>query len=276
MSDEKHPLVSVIMATFNESAVFVDASIKSILTQSYQNLELLIMDDSTNEETIECIDKFDVDDRVKVIRKNNRMGLSGARNVGLANSLGEYIAIMDGDDVSMQDRIMHQVQYLKDNPECYVLGGQMRIIDENGTVISERHYPVGGIKLKIFAAVRNPISHPTVMFRRELFDKGFKYDETLEMSEDLDLWLRVMNADYEIRNLDEFVINYRVGTDFTVKRTSKKQKKYMADVRKKNWSFSHPFFSVTSVVAGMVFRATPSSTLTGIYNKENRKKTNGE
>lgn len=264
------PLVSVIMATYNEKPEIVKAAADSILRQSYKNIELLIMDDSKDPETVARIDQIGRDPRVKVIRGETRMGLSGARNVGLKQSKGKYIAIMDGDDISLPHRIEHQAAYLERHPECFVLGGQTNIIDENGTVISKRRYPLKGVRLKIFAVYRNPISHPAVMFRRELYEKGFLYDESLEMSEDLDLWLRIMNSGFEIRNLDETVVNFRVGNQFMEKRTGSRQKAYTADVRKKNWSSSHPLFSIASVAAGKIFRLTPSSALVRFYKKENR------
>lgn len=270
MEGNECPLVSVIMATYNEKPEIVKPAADSILTQSYKNVELLIMDDSEDPETVACIDRIGSDPRAAVIRGETRMGLSGARNVGLKRSKGKYIAIMDGDDISLPHRIERQVDYLERHPECFVLGGQTNIIDENGALISKRRYPLEGTRLKLFAAYRNPISHPAVMFRRELYEKGFMYDEGLEMSEDLDLWLRIMNSGYEIRNLNETVVNYRVGNHFAEKRTSRKQKAYMADVRKKNWSNSHLLFSTASVMAGIIFRLAPSSALIGLYKKENQ------
>ena len=109
MSKNK-PLVSVIMATFNEQERFIKESIDSILGQTYQNLELLIADDSTNNDTIRVIDDFARrDNRVKVIRKESRMGFVKALNIALKEAKGEYIARMDGDDVALPDRFKKQI-----------------------------------------------------------------------------------------------------------------------------------------------------------------------
>ena len=270
MSKKHDPKVSVIMATYNDKPEQVQKAAESILSQSFSDLELLILDDSTDSETRNAIDRIGEEPRVEVIRREQRMGLSGARNVGLEHAKGELIAIMDGDDISLPDRLRLQTEYLMQHPKVYVLGGQMDIINEEDEKISERRYPLSGFRLKRFAAYRNPIAHPTVMFRKELFDKGFRYDESLEMSEDLDLWLRIMNAGYEIQNLNETLIRYRISSDFTEKRTSQKQKNYMAMVRKKNWSSSNFFFSLASVTAGSLFRITPGGALKGFYKKENR------
>ena len=92
------------------------------------------------------------------------------------------------------------------------------------------------------------------------------------MSEDLDLWLRVMNSNYRIENLDEVLINYRVDETFTDKRVSKNQKEYMAYVRKMNWSNKHMFFSMLSYLSGQIFKNMPTSYLTILYEKENNQK----
>lgn len=271
MLTNEEPLVSVIMATYNEPVDIIGKAVKSILNQTFQDFELLILDDSTNQESISYIDSLNIYPKVKVIRKPERMGLSGARNVGIQSARGKYIAIMDADDISVPERFELQVNYLEAHSDCYVLGGQINIIDEKDRVISQRHYPLKGIRLRLFASYRNPLAHPTVMFRKELCDKGFIYDETLEMSEDLDLWLRIMNADFKIENLESTLINYRVNESFTNKRSSQKQKNYMADVRNKNWASNHLIFSVASSIAGILFRIIPSESLKLFYNKENRK-----
>ncbi len=265
------PKVSVIMGTYNENPEIVTEAIESILKQSYENFELLIMDDSKSEETVSCLNELSKKDaRIKIIRKSERMGLSGARNAGLKEAKGKYIAIMDGDDYSLPERFSLQVKYLEENPDVYVLGGQIKMMDSDSNIISERHYPIKGFKLKLFAAYRNPLAHPAVMFRADLIKKGFYYDEALEMSEDLDLWLRILNEGYEIQNLPEFIINYRLGDNFTKKRTSDKQIKYMAMVRKKNFNIKRPIFSLASLTAGFIFKAVPKSTIQGMYKKENK------
>lgn len=270
MNNENMPLVSVVMATYNEPIQILNQAIESILQQSYKNFELLIMDDSTDKETINYLNNISENPKVKVVRKKKRMGLSGARNVGLHMAKGKYIAIMDADDISFPGRLQKQVNYMENNPECAVLGGQINIINSESLRVSERKYPRQGIKLYLFATYRNPIAHPTVCFRKELVDRGFEYDENLKMSEDLDLWLRIMIGGYHIENLPEKIVDYRVSDDFIGKRTSDIQKKYMADVRKRDISLKKPLFSIMSFCAGMIFENIPTERLVNFYNKENK------
>ena len=136
-------MVSVVMATFNEPKKFIEESISSILNQTHQNLELLIADDSTSEETINVIDDFAVkDERVVVIRKSERMGFVNALNECLNAAKGEFVARMDGDDISLPNRFEIQLQYAEKHPTIDVFGGDLIIVDENDREKSERLYPV--------------------------------------------------------------------------------------------------------------------------------------
>ena len=125
------PLVSVVMATYNEPQEFITASIESILAQTYANWELLIADDSTNEDTIQIIDAFaQKDKRIKVIRKETRMGFVKALNIGLNSSRGMFIARMDGDDVALSNRLEKEVDFLQTHRNIDVIGGAMNIIND--------------------------------------------------------------------------------------------------------------------------------------------------
>lgn len=264
------PLISVVMATYNEEPVIVGKAIQSILDQTYKNFELLIFDDSTKEDTKEKIDSYAAVPRVKVFRENKRVGFVKSLNKGLNEARGKYIARMDGDDYSLPIRFQKEVDFLEQNPDIAVVGGQINIMNEEDQITSSRHYPLGGTKLYMFSCFRNPLAHPTIMMRESLVQKGFYYDESLKMSEDLDFWLRLLNAGYHIANLPDIVLNYRVQSNFTEKRSSRKQRNYMADVRRKNFDSGHLFHSVLSNSAGWIFTHVPEETITKMYKKENR------
>ena len=268
---EDNPLVSVIMATFNEPPEIIESAIGSILNQTYQNLELLIFDDSTKQDTIAAIDKMGKDSRVSIHRFTKRKGFVKSLNEGLRCAKGKYIARMDGDDFSLPERIEKEVDYLSRNPEITVVGGQMDIMNEWGQVISHRTYPTHGAKLWLFSCLRNPLAHPTIMMRREIIDKGYCYNENLKMSEDLDFWLRLLNDGYTIANMKDTVLRFRVQDDFNAKRVSNTQRKYMADVRKANFKWSHPLHAMLSVLAGWVFTQVSPELIKRFYNKENKK-----
>lgn len=262
-------LVSVVMATYNEPPEIVGASIQSILGQTYRNFEMLVYDDSSDEGTRKRIDSFLGDERVRVIRQDTRAGFVRSLNMGLRDAKGMYIARMDGDDVALPERFEKEVSFLQANRDVCAVGGQIEIIDEKGRVTSSRSYPTGGSRLALYSAVRNPLAHPTVMMRRELVDQGFVYDETLGMSEDLDLWLRLMNHSFKLANLPDTVLQYRVTGDFASKRTSRRQRKYMAYVRRKNFDRRHLARSCLSLAASFVFCTVPAEAIRRIYRREN-------
>ena len=267
--EKSGPLVSVIMATFNEEPDMIGKSISSIIDQTYENFELLIFDDSTKQETKDKIDSFTTDPRVKVFRFPSRVGFVKSLNKGLEAAKGKYIARMDGDDMSLPIRFEKEVRFLEKHKDIAVVGGQINIMDENNKITSSRSYPLGGMKLYLFSCARNPLAHPTIMMHRSLVDKGFRYDETLKMSEDLDFWLRLLNTGYHIANLPDTVLNYRVQSNFTEKRSSTKQREYMANVRKKNFDSHHLFHSVLSNAFGWMFTHVPAGAINNIYRKEN-------
>lgn len=262
-------LVSVVMATYNEPAEIVGAAIKSILDQTYDNIELLIYDDSTEERTREAIDSFQDDDRVHVFREEKRVGFVRSLNIGLKRARGKFIARMDGDDIARPERLEKEAEYMELHPDVSVVGGQIALIDESGTALSSRRYPLGGVRLALFSTVRNPLAHPAVMIRRELVDAGFRYDESLNMSEDLDLWLRVMNSGYRVANIGDTVLDYRVGNDFAKKRTRREQVEYMAMVRRKNFDKHHLAHSILSCFSAWVYLHTPARVVQQIYKDEN-------
>lgn len=262
------PLVSVVMATFNEPVRYITESIESILNQTYTNLELLICDDSTNQDTIATIDKFaEADPRVRIIRKPTRMGFVPALNEGLRAARGEFIARMDGDDISLPDRFEKELAFLITNPEIAIVGGGMNIIDAEGQMTSNRSYPSGGIQLKRWAMMRNPLGHPTVMFRKFILKSEVGYDETQKMAEDLEFWLRLMRKGYRLANLSETVLNYRVLGDQAQKR--KAQWTYNAKARRKNFTLKMPIFSIGSVAASTIYTLLPQFVIRKIYSKEN-------
>ncbi len=272
METKQQQLVSVVMPAFNERADMISDAIGSILQQTYQNIELHIFDDSTKEETKAAIDAFENDSRVRIHRFPGRVGFIKSLNLGLEAAIGKYIARMDGDDFSHPDRIEKEVAYLETHPDVAVVGGQMNIMDEDGKIISARAYPSGGLKFFLFSCVRNPLAHPTIMMRREVIDKGYRYDESLRMSEDLDFWLRLLNDGYKLANIRDTVLNYRVMENFLEKRSSDVQREVMAQVRYKNFDRRHLIHSVLSSLSGWLFTHVPRGAIDRAYNSENNKK----
>lgn len=264
------PLVSVVMATYNEPVNFVSDSINSILNQSYSNFELIIVDDSTRLETISKIDELSTDSRVTVIRDVNRIGFVNALNIGLKAAKGKYIARMDGDDISSLDRFSLQVSFLEQHLKYSVLGGSMNIMDFSGKTVSNRFYPTNSFKLQIWSIFRSPFAHPTVMLRRCIVDNGFFYDENFTKAEDLEFWMRLKKNGYKFANIPEIILNYRINDDFAFKRSGN-QLESCYKARFINFSWDYPISGLLSLIIARIYTLTPLSLINVFYKQENSK-----
>ena len=180
---------------------------------------------------------------------------------------------MDGDDISLPDRFQREVDYLERHEEVSVLGGAMNIINKKGKIVSYRNYPQKGMKLLLWSILRNPLAHPTVMFRSAIVQSGMYYDVKQKKAEDIEFWLRLQKNGYQIENLPNTILNYRVEGDLSLKR-NKEQWKYNFIARKKNFNWNHPLCSSLSIIVSFLFILAPSSIIKRIYRQENSKAIN--
>lgn len=270
MQNTNTPLVSVIIPAFNEPPEIIHKAIDSIVHQSYDNIEIHVFDDSTNQNTKDAIDHFSDCPNYHVHRCDTRFGFVHSLNVGLEVSQGDYIVRMDSDDISYPDRIQKQVSFLEKNPEVDILGGALTLIDQEGKPLSRRNYPAGMFLLSIYAAFRCPLAHPTVMMRRSIVEEGFRYNESLTKAEDLDLWLRLFLSGHKMANMKDCLIQYRVTDNFLEKRGDINQRRSMAKVRAEKVSMRHPVFSVFSFLTGFMSVHTPRNLIDFAYRIENK------
>jgi len=266
----KRDLVSVIMATYNEPVEYIKLSIESILQQTYSNFEFIIIDDSTKKETINAIDSYSFDKRIMIIRSEKRLGFVRALNEGLKIAKGQYIVRMDGDDISIKDRLEKQLQYLNIHNDVDVLGGNMYIINESGTVVSKRKYPSTGLLLQINAIFRSPVAHPTVMFRRSILENHFFYDESFKKAEDTEFWFRLRNNGYKISNISCDLLMFRISGDLAKKRNNE-HFSYNHKARYKNFSWKYFYVDIPSLIATKLYLVIPESFISRYYAMENKK-----
>lgn len=266
----KKPLISVIMAVWNDRPEFVCQSVESVLRQTYGRFELLIMDDSSREDTKAAVDRYRKDSRVRIYRPEKRLGFVPSLNRGLDIARGDYIARMDADDVARPGRFEKQVKYLISHPQTDILGGQIRIINEKSQITGSRFYPLGGLQLAVFFCVRTPVAHPAVMFRKSIADAGYRYDESLKKAEDIDFWLRLYRDGYKIENLADVILDFRTEAGFMEKRVmNKEQEHYVLKIRRRYFSMRKPLFSAANWFCSCIRQCVPDSFKTRIYLREN-------
>ena len=264
------PLVSVIMATYNDKPEYIKQSLESVVNQTYRNIEILIIDDSTDEESKMALDSYAKDPRVRIYREEEKLGFVASLNKGLSLATGDLVARMDVDDIADLHRFVKQVKYLQVYPFTDILGGQIDIVDENGNKTGHRSYPLGGLKLIAFFTMRTPVAHPTVMFRRKIVDEGHRYDESFKKAEDIDFWIRMYNEGYRFSNLPDTIVDFRVESGFMEKRvTNHDQENYVLKARRKNFTWRRPFFSVADLTMSYVRKLTPDRLKAVTYRKEN-------
>ncbi|MCX6188609.1 MAG: glycosyltransferase [Bacteroidetes bacterium] len=179
------PKISVLMPVYN-CRPFIEESVNSILNQTFADFEFLIIDDCSTDGTYEFLQSL-TDARIKLIRKEENSGISESLNMGIDLARGEYIARMDGDDISLVTRFEEQFQIMSMNSEMVVCGSWLKIL---GT---EKVYqnPETHEKILFSLLKSNPIAHPSVMFRKSVL-ASLKYDKTKEPAEDYELWTRLV------------------------------------------------------------------------------------
>jgi len=206
------PTVSVIMTTHNCQR-YVGEAIQSILDQTYTDFEFIIVDDGSRDQTWSVVQKFE-DERIQRFYNFNNRKIPFRRNQAISNAKGKYIAIQDGDDVSLPDRFQKQVEFLDEFDKVFCVGGHAIKIDVNGKEVGKMFYPPHG-HVAIMHQYRNgplnPIIDPTTMFRRKDFNEIGKYseDEKIYLVPDFELWGRAMIAKKEFANIMLPLIKYR-------------------------------------------------------------------
>lgn len=211
MSMQSMPLVTVLLPLYNESLVFARESIDSMLNQTYPNLELILLLDNPRNEELKClINNYAIrDKRVKIHLNVENLGLPTTLNVGIDMSAGEYIARMDGDDISLPNRLEKQLEFLLEHPNIDMLGSDAYIINEDGQRIGEYHKLRTDFSQKqmLRKATVNLI-HPTWFGKSTLF-RQCKYRNFMHC-EDFDFMARAYALGANFYNLQEKLLSYRV------------------------------------------------------------------
>jgi len=202
------PSVSVVMSVFNGEHFLAEA-VESILAQSFSDFEFIIINDGSTDGTAHILDGYqNLDRRVHIQHQENR-GLVESLNRGCALARGKYIARMDADDLAVKDRLQNQLSILEEQPEIAVLGGAIQTIDSTGKLLTVETFPKTDPDIKAALARGDcPLSHPTVVMKRECFVSVRGYRKVAMHAEDYDLWSRLSDR-FRLANLEAVVLRYR-------------------------------------------------------------------
>lgn len=205
------PLVSIVMPVRNAEAYIVE-SLKSILRQTYSNLEILVINDGSSDRSLDLIRQAN-DPRIVVMGGKEELGITVRLNQGISSSNGKYIARMDADDICALDRIERQVMHMEANPAIAVLGTGAAYVDARNRVVGgPRPSPIDDESIKWRMITSRCLVHPSVMLRSDVI-KPHGYSEDYRYAQDLELWLRLAAAGHRFANLPEILLLQRQHSD---------------------------------------------------------------
>ncbi len=203
---QKNPKISVIMPAYN-AELYIARAIESILNQTFQDFELIIVDDHSKDKTNLIANKYQkIDKRIRIYTNKYNLKISKTLNKAISLCKADIIARMDADDVSDKTRFNLQYRFLKTHPKVAIVGSFMKVIDGFGKEIAERKYPITSKEMKGIMFRYSPFAHPSVMYRKKLVQEFGGYDEDLAC-EDTDLWFK-LGSKYDFANIPKYLLKY--------------------------------------------------------------------
>lgn len=213
--------VSVVMSVYNDTE-YLQSSIQSILSQTFDNFEFIIVDDGSTDDSLQIIDKFN-DNRISLLKQNHK-GLPSALNYGISKAVGELIVRMDADDIALPDRIGKQVEFMDNNPCVSIVGGSVYLIDSDDKIIGRRIVQNKEEEIISVVSYGCPTIHPTLCFRKTFFESIGGYREVFMYAQDYDLILRAVDLKYRVTNISDILLKYRTGNTHRLEKVYKHTK----------------------------------------------------
>lgn len=202
--------VTVLIPVYN-CAAHLRQSVDSILAQTFQNFEILLIDDCSADGSREIVRMYaEKDARVRAVLHSKNIGLAATLNEGIELAKGEYIARLDQDDEALPRRLEYQVTYLDANNDVALVGGQPFNMGATPEHDKRVYLPTDPAEIAERLPRENCIYHPAVMYRREVVRALGGYRTEFKNAEDYDLWLRI-SLNHRLANLSEPVIRYRLN-----------------------------------------------------------------
>lgn len=218
MDKNLNPKISVLMPVYN-CRPFIEESVNSILNQTFEDFEFIIIDDCSTDGTYEYLQTL-TDPRIIIIRKVKNSGYTISLNMGLKMAKGMYIARMDGDDISFPDRFEKQVTFMDENPDIILSGGGYKAIDSDFKFIPRTSSE--DIVLELMSL--SPIAHPTAFFRSDILNSNsLQYNTQYEPAEDYKMWTTLVEYG-KLANITDIILHYRIHPNQTTNLRAKIQR----------------------------------------------------
>lgn len=225
MDNYKIPTITVLMPVYN-CALYINEAMDSILNQTFDDFEFLIIDDASTDDTVSIIKSYN-DPRIQLVEKPVNTGYTNSLNYGLSIANGKYIARMDGDDISLPERFQRQYDFMEANPDVVVCGVNFSIIGTQEIVV----LPQENETIKLQLLIGNCLAHPSVLMRKQGLEAlSVAYNVAKEPAEDYDLWVRILGVG-KLHNLQEILLKYRVHPTQVSQKRNKQQKQSVTETR---------------------------------------------
>lgn len=269
--EEETPPFSVLISVYDgESAVSLRKALISVINQSTAPDEIvLVKDGPLSEELEETIGnlKCEYPNLFTIVSIKKNVGLGRALDIGLEHCSNSLVARMDADDISVKDRFSRQLRYLQQNPNVALVGGYMR---ENAKTTSRngfiRQVPITSEKVEEIAHLRNPLNHPTVMFRKSAVKSAGGYQD-LQAIQDYDLWVRMLMEGYKLTNIPEVLVTTNEDTNLYQRRGGIKYLKTEIRVQKSfvDYGFLTPLEMMRNLLIRVPIRLLPNNIRSKLY-----------
>lgn len=270
--------VAVIMSVYkSDSLDNIQKAVLSLTNQDYSAFSVFIFIDGGVDPKVESYlnDCCSVHN-VILVRSAENIGLAGALNKLIDQILlkpnYEFIARMDSDDISRPSRLSAQVAFMLRNEHVDVCGTSCREFGAD-FALEEKHLPTDHEDLLDFSITRCPFIHPTVMFRRRIFESGIRYPTTTKFTEDMALWFELLSKGYIFSNINDILLDYRLNQD-TLKRRQGLGKAFSEIGVRLNYMFKLQRVTVKNtllITSRLFFHLLPEQLMTVAYKRARRK-----
>ncbi len=226
------PVISVVMSIYNGEK-YICESVDSILNQTYVNFEFIIINDGSNDASLDILHEYQSRDSRLLIVNQENIGLTRSLNRGVKLAACEYIARQDADDISTPSRLEKQLNYMENHPEVAVIGCLADVFGTNGVIhrSTDPKFKLSPLGIKRYLAKKNLFMHGSSMMRKSCLAKVGFYREFFRHSQDYDLWLRLSQY-FDLAILPKHLYGYRVTADAVSVSRYHTQKQYAELARK--------------------------------------------
>ena len=230
-------MISVIICTYNR-ADLLSKAIDSVLSQNYQDFEIIIIDDASTDNTESLVKNF-TDNRIKYYKNDSNLGIAKSRNKGVSLANGEYVAMLDSDDYWLDcNKLQKQLDIFNQDKKIGLVGTGIVCVNDKGEKIKEDIFEIKDNLIRQRILLKNQFAQSSVLFSKEAFNSVSGYDESLLVCEDLDLWLKI-GKEFKLANIPEPLIAYLIHAG-GISKANKKRIAFSTDKVINRYKYNYP------------------------------------